>query len=52
MTKALRPGGHAAKKLAIEADMRLLAQVQAQEKLRGLRGKVRWEGNLDRMRRD
>lgn len=50
--KAIRLGGYKTKKGAIEDALRLLIQVKAQEKLRGLRGKVAWTGDLDRMRID
>jgi len=39
-----------AKRPAIEA--RPPVQVKSQERLRRLKGKVRWEGNLEEMRRD
>ncbi len=50
--RALKLGGYRTKKAAIEAGLRLLVQVNAQRKLLRLRGKVRWEGNLEEMRRD
>jgi len=49
---ALKCGGYRTKRSAIEAGLRLLVQVKSQEKLRNLKGKVRWEGDLDDMRRD
>jgi hypothetical protein len=30
----------------------LLVRVKSQQKIRSLRGKLHWEGNLDDMRRD
>ena len=52
MEHALRAGGYRTKRSAIEAGLRLLVQVKSQQKLRRLKGKVRWEGDLDEMRRD
>ena len=52
MARALKLGGHRTKKSAIEAGLRLLVQTAAQRRLRSLRGKIRWEGNLEAMRRD
>jgi len=46
MTLALKSGKFRTKKSAIEAGLRLLVQMDAQRKLRGLRGRVHWEGNL------
>jgi Arc/MetJ family transcription regulator len=52
MSRALKSGGYRTKKSAVEAGLRLLVQVHSQRKLRGLRGKVKWEGRLEEMRRD
>lgn len=52
MTRALRSSGFRTKRAAIEAGLRLLVQVNSQKKLRGLAGKIAWEGDLDAMRRD
>ena len=52
MARALRSGGYRTKRSAIEEGLRLLVHVNSQRKLRRLRGKVRWEGDLDAMRRD
>jgi len=52
MARALRSGGYRTKKSAIEAGLRLLVQINSQKKLRELKGKVRWEGDLEAMRRD
>jgi Arc/MetJ family transcription regulator len=52
MARALRSGGFRTKRSAIEEGLRLLVQVNSQQKLRTLKGKIRWEGNLDAMRRD
>ena len=52
MARALRSGGHQTKRSTIEAGLRLLVQMNSQKKLRGLRGKVTWDGDLDEMRKD
>ena len=52
MRRALKSGGFRTKRSAIEAGLRLLVQVRSQQRLRKLRGKVAWEGDLDAMRRD
>jgi len=49
--KALIYGGYKTKKAAIEAGLRLLVQMNSQKRIRSLRGKVRWEGNIEEMRR-
>ena len=52
MESALRASGIKTKKDAIEEGLKLLVQLKAQEKIKGLRGKLRWTGNLDEMRSD
>ena len=52
MSRALRSSGCRTKRSAIESGLRLLVQVNSQKKLRGLKGKIAWEGNLEGMRRD
>ena len=52
MSRALQVGGHRTKKSAIEAGLRLLIQTESQSRLRLLRGKIAWEGDLEEMRRD
>jgi Arc/MetJ family transcription regulator len=52
MSRALKIGGYRTKRSAIEAGLRLLVQVHSQAKLRELKGKIDWEGDLDQMRRD
>ena len=48
--KAMRTTGLRTKRAAVEAGLRLLIQVRAQIGIRRLRGKVRWEGNINEMR--
>ena len=52
MAHALKSSGYRTKKAAIEAGLRLLVQMNSQKRLRDLRGKIPWEGDLDAMRRD
>jgi Arc/MetJ family transcription regulator len=50
MTQVLKATGIKTKRDAVEAGLRLLLQVKAQEGMRSLRGKVPWEGDLEAMR--
>jgi len=50
MDEALRRSGAATKRAAVEEGLRLLIQTRRQSGIRRLRGKVRWEGDLDAMR--
>ena len=50
MAEALRRSGAPTKRAAVEEGLRLLIQTRRQAGLRRLRGKVRWEGDLDRSR--
>jgi Arc/MetJ family transcription regulator len=52
MRRAIKCGAYPTKKSAIEAGLRLLVQMQSQKKLKLLRGAVKWEGDLEKMRRD
>lgn len=52
MSRALRSSGCRTKRSAIESGLRLLVQVNSQKKLRDLRGKITWDGDLGEMRRD
>ncbi len=38
------------KRAAVEAGLRLIIAVHGQAAIRDLKGKVRWEGNLDELR--
>jgi Arc/MetJ family transcription regulator len=51
MGRAMRCSGARTKKAAVEAGLRLLAETHSQGSIRRLRGKVRWEGDLDQSRR-
>jgi Arc/MetJ family transcription regulator len=50
MTQALKASGLNTKKEVVEQGLRLLIQRKKQQSIRDLRGKVKWEGNLDEMR--
>ncbi len=50
MSEAMRLSGAATKKAAVEAGLRLLVQTYSQTAIRRLRGKVRWEGDLNKSR--
>ena len=52
MSRALKSGGYRTKRSAIEEGLRMLVHVNSQRKLRKLKGKIHWEGDLDTMRRD
>ena len=52
MTQTLRSSGCRTKRAAIESGLRLLVQVNNQQKLRQLKGKITWEGDLEEMRTD
>ena len=48
--KAMRSSGARTKRAAVEAGLRLLVATRAQSSIRKLRGKIRWEGNLETSR--
>jgi Arc/MetJ family transcription regulator len=52
MSEALLVSGMKTKKQAVEEGLKLLISMKKQEKIRELRGKLQWEGNLDQMRKD
>jgi Arc/MetJ family transcription regulator len=51
MRQAMKSSRSRTKRAAVEAGLRLLVQTRAQSKIRRLRGKIRWEGDLDKSRR-
>ena len=51
MRQAMRSIGAPTKRAAVEAALRLLVETRAQTTFRKLRGKVQWQGDLDRSRR-
>jgi Arc/MetJ family transcription regulator len=52
MSSAMRATGARSKREAVELGLKTLIRLGKQEQLRGLRGKLRWEGDLDRLRLD
>ena len=52
MESALKVSGLRTKKDAIEEGLRLLVKMNNQAKIKELRGKLNWSGNLDEMRLD
>lgn len=52
MEEALKVSGLGTKREVVEAGLRLLVRIKHQQRIRRLRGKLRWEGNLEDMRRD
>ena len=52
MAEALKLSDIKTKKGVVEAALKLLVQVKKQEKIRKLRGRLNWEGNLSDMRLD
>ncbi len=49
---ALKLSGYKTKKRAIEEGLKLLVQVNRQKKIKDFRGKLKWTGNLNKMRTD
>lgn len=52
MSEALKLTGVPTKKEAVELGLSTLVQLKRQERIRRYRGKLEWEGDLDRMRRN
>ncbi len=50
MRKAMGATGLKTKRGVVEEGLRLLVRLKQQEKMREVRGKVRWEGDLNQMR--
>jgi Arc/MetJ family transcription regulator len=50
MEEAMKSSGSRTKRAAVEAGLRLLIQTRSQDSIRKLRGKVKWEGDLERSR--
>jgi len=50
MTDALKASGLSTKKEAVEQGLKLLVRRSQQQEIRKLRGRIKWEGNLDEMR--
>jgi Arc/MetJ family transcription regulator len=52
MKDALKATGAKTKREAVELGLKTLVQLRAQEKARDLKGKIRWEGDLNALRTD
>lgn len=50
MADALQTTGLGTKKEVVEQGLKLLIKLSQQQAIRKLRGKLKWEGNLDEMR--
>lgn len=50
MSEALKVSGLSTKKEVVEQGLKLVVQLSRQQEIRKLRGRVKWEGNLDEMR--
>jgi Arc/MetJ family transcription regulator len=50
MNQALKVSGYKTKKETVEEGLKLLIAQRNQLKIRDLRGKLNWEGDLDQMR--
>lgn len=50
MADALKASGYRTKNQAVEQGLKLLVRRSQQEEIRDLRGKIKWEGDLDEMR--
>ena len=40
------------KKAVVETGLKLLVQIEKQEQIKSLRGKLKWDGDLEKMRLD
>lgn len=52
MSEALAVSGARTKKEAVELGLKTLVSLKKQERIKALKGKLRWEGDLDAMRTD
>ncbi len=52
LERAMRATGAKTKREAVELGLAALVRLKEQEDIRGMRGKLRWTGDLDEMRRD
>lgn len=52
LAEAMQLSGARTKREAVEQSLRLLVQLKRQEQLRTTRGKLKWVGDLEAMRRD
>ena len=52
INEAMKTSGLKTKKATVEAGLRLMISLKNQEKIKLLKGKFHWEGNLEKMRLD
>ena len=52
MADALKASGAKTKRETVEEALRLLVRTHGQRRIRKYRGKLKWEGSLNEMRRD
>jgi len=52
MRSALAATGLRTKKAVVEEALKLLVKLKGQERIRELRGKIHWEGDLDQLHRN
>lgn len=52
MNLALKTSGLKTKKEVVEEGLKVLINIRNQKKLKSLRGKLHWEGNIEKMRTD
>lgn len=52
MNSALKATGLKTKREAVELGLRTLLRLRQQEEIKGFRGKLNWQGDLDAMRTD
>ena len=50
LRKAMHASGLKTKRATIEEALRLYVQIQGQKRIRNLRGRIHWEGNLEESR--
>ena len=52
IAEAIKATGARTKREAVELGLKALIQLKNQESIRGMRGKLKWRDDLDRMRLD
>lgn len=52
MAEAIKASGARTKREAVELGLKTLIRLKQQERIRGYRGKLRWGGDLEKMRTD
>lgn len=52
IAEAMKVSGHKTKKATVEEGLKLIIQLNKQSKIKKLRGKLTWEGDLEKMRID